>query len=125
MNEKFVVNNDLNIQGTSLAGEIRAYYTELTTLFGKADEGDSYKTVSEWCFEEQDSGAVITLYDYKETSAYSSGYPSVDDFKTGKFAIEYHIGAKSPDTARRFEQFLREKLELLRRPNSIKYITEE
>jgi hypothetical protein len=97
-----------NANGTSLRGYIRASYAELAKLFGEADSADGCKVSSEWKFSGP-SGQVVTLYDYKETSLYDSGLPTVEEFRAFS-AHDWHVGAVEGRDALAFIAWLSGKL---------------
>jgi hypothetical protein len=95
--------------GTSLKGYIPASYAALVTLFGEPTPHiDGYKVSTEWVLESE-AGAVITLYDYKETNLYCADYPTVEEFRKAP-SYDWHIGATSEKAAGPFLIWIREEL---------------
>lgn len=75
-----------------LCGEITAPYSKLVELLGEPNvESDGYKVSTEWSLVLED-GTDFRLYDYKETSLYDEGLPTVDEFRALP-AYSWHIGA--------------------------------
>lgn len=98
--------------GTSLRGYFRTSYKKLEEAFGCPDvEGEfcitDGKTSTEWEFKDED-GNIATLYDYKETSEYERGYPSVKQFRS-RPSYNWHIGAESDEVANNLIEFLKSK----------------
>ena len=58
----------IDINGTSLQGQITAKYDELVRAFGPPMVGDEDKTDAEWAV--QVNGTVATLYNWKNGPAY-------------------------------------------------------
>ena len=89
--------------GTSLKGHITATYVELVAVLGEPEEADGYKASGEWSFVHEETGDVVTLYDWKETNLYSSDYPSVEAFRTRTEPTTFHIGANDYTAASDFK----------------------
>lgn len=102
-----VTNNFDNVGGTSLKEHINVTYGTLVELFGEPVESDGYKVSCEWVFE-SDDGKVFTLYDWKATSLYDEGLPTVEEFRADKQAQTFHIGGHSDATE--FKNWLWNKL---------------
>lgn len=114
----FEINNDAVPAGTSLRGYFAAAYKDLVAVFGPPlGESDGYKVSSEWKFVGP-NGAVVTLYDYKETDLYDSDLPSVEEFRALP-NYEWHIGAEERGTADEFCGFLGEKLAQFKNKNAV------
>lgn len=60
---------DIEINGTSLQGEVDASYKELCDLFGSHHDGDGYKVDAEWYVQFED-GTVATIYNWKNGRNY-------------------------------------------------------
>lgn len=105
---KFKLDNYADPIGTSLKNYVEASYEDLEYLFGTPTISDDYKVSGEWVFTSED-GDVVTLYDWKETSLYDSGLPSVEEFRT-RNNICFHVGANSGMAAYDFIAWLEEKL---------------
>ena len=88
----FKTHNDttIDINGTSLQGEVTATYAELCDLFGGHHDGDGYKVDAEWYVQFAD-GTIATIYNWKNGKNYcgESGQPleQIDN---------WHIGGNSP-----------------------------
>jgi len=107
----FKVNNNANVCGTSLKGYITTSYTKLVQLFGEPVESDGYKVSGEWLFEDN-KGNVFTIYDWKATALYDSGYnPTVEEFRQLP-SYEFHIGGNNGSYGD-FLQWLESELSLL------------
>jgi hypothetical protein len=104
----FKIDNSADVCGTSLQTYATASYARLVELFGTPAESDGYKVSGEWSFTDS-NGLVVTVYDYKETSLYDSGYPTVEEFRTLP-SYEWHIGAQDRVTAERFKRWLENEL---------------
>lgn len=95
--------------GTSLQEYFTCGYYQITEKFGPPNnEGDDYKVSTEWVFE-SDAGDVFTVYDYKETSLYDTGLPSVAVFRTQP-EYEWHIGARDKISAQLFKAWLQSQV---------------
>lgn len=81
---KFTVSEDVDINGTSLRGEVVATRKQIEAVFGKPTyRGDRYdKVTCEWDVEFED-GTVASIYDWKR---YSDGSPKMSE------EYEWHIG---------------------------------
>jgi hypothetical protein len=115
LDDTFKVDPKARTSGTSLQGHFTASYKELEAAFGKpqytgkrSPDSDG-KVSTEWYFTESVAGAVATLYDYKETSLYGSGLPSVTAFRA-RPEHDWHIGARDKGTANSLIAFLARKL---------------
>jgi hypothetical protein len=104
----FKVNNDADACGTGLMDYVTAPYSKLRELLGEPGRSDGYKVSTEWVFE-SDDGAVITLYDYKETDLYDTGLPSVEQFRA-KPQHQWHIGGNNHIRALDFKHWLMRQL---------------
>lgn len=104
----FKVDNLADPCGTSLRDYVTVSYSRLAELFGEPlDAGSSDGRVSsEWIFS--DDLDVCTLYDYKETELYDCSLPTVEEFRAMP-EYEWHIGAKSVNSAARFKTWLLEQ----------------
>jgi hypothetical protein len=110
---KFKLDYDADINGTCLKNYVEASYEDLEALFGAPMPGDDYKVSGEWVFESEE-GDVVTLYDWKETSLYDSGLPSVEEFRT-RNNICFHVGANSGMVAHDFIEWLESQLRDIRK----------
>ena len=90
----FKLNNDADINGTSLAGYVMLAPSKLVATFGEPKVGDEYKVSGEYSFENKDGG-VATLYDWKCTSLYDSDMWSPEEFWNCSEPMEFHIGGAS------------------------------
>lgn len=68
---KYYTHNQLpvDIDMTSLVGQVNVSYDELVSAFGKPLPGDGYKTDAEWRVRFSD-GSVATIYNWKNGPAY-------------------------------------------------------
>lgn len=81
-----------NPSGTSFHGvTVRVKPSLLIEALGDTRISDDYKISKEWIFIHKPTGAIFTLYDWKETSLYDNGYPSPSQVWSGS-SIELHIG---------------------------------
>lgn len=53
--------------GTQLMGYVAATYEELVNVYGPPDEGEGYKVRAEWVLKDTATGAIATIYDWKES----------------------------------------------------------
>lgn len=62
--------NNIDICGTSLMGEIDCSYYLLKRLFGNPCNGDGYKIDAQWCLRFP-CGTIATIYNYKTGKNYN------------------------------------------------------
>jgi len=99
-----------SIVGTSLTGEFTCSYKDLVNLFGPPNsEGDGYKVSTEWVLKNEDTGAILTIYDYKMTELYDEDYCTVEEFRNLP-SYEWHIGSKGKKNADTLIQFLSDNI---------------
>jgi len=98
------------VNGTSLRTHIEATFQELVTLLGEPEQGDDYKVSGEWLVKDKD-GNVCTVYDWKSTNLYDPDYPTVAQFRAGKYPTTFNIGGHSGYAAENFRHEL--ELQLL------------
>ena len=68
----FKLNMNADVNGTHLQGYVSLTYSDIVKAFGAGDDcGD--KTTQEWTFESK-TGAVFTLYDWKNDSTPTREY---------------------------------------------------
>jgi hypothetical protein len=77
----------INIDGTSLVGEMECSFYDIYDTFGRPHGGDEYKIDAGWDIEFVD-GLVATIYNYKNGLNYSSDGTQLTDI------TEWHIGGK-------------------------------
>ncbi len=101
MNYKTHNEKEINVNYTSLVGEIDISYRQLVKLFGRpSDNFDHYKSDAEWSIEFED-GKVATIYNYKDGKNYN-----------GKQGIaksrirDWHIGGHDKDAYDRVVQIV-------------------
>lgn len=83
--------------GTSYWGiNVRVDPKKLVDMLGETSISDSYKTSKQWGFMHAASGAILTLYDWKETSLYDDLYPTPGEVWNGN-SICLHIGHRRDD----------------------------
>ena len=103
---KFTTHNqkEINCNGTSLKGEIRANYADLKKIFGKPSIGDVYKVDAEWEIEFED-GTVATIYNWKNGKNYNGkdGLPKSQ-------ITDWHIGGHNQKAIENIEKILAPKL---------------
>jgi hypothetical protein len=62
----FRIDEDVNIDGTSLRCNLTTTGRQLKAAFGMPLDGDGYKVTQEWHFvDESDTSRVFTIYDWK------------------------------------------------------------
>lgn len=89
-----LVNDSMKTNGTSLKGYIELRCKDIIKVFGEPIEGDEHKVSGEWVFENEATGEVFTVYDWKSTSLYGGrGYPSVKTFRSTDKSYNFHIGS--------------------------------
>lgn len=81
--------NNINISGTSLMGEIDCSYALLKRLFGEPCEGDEYKIDAQWCLKFP-CGTIATIYNYKT----GKNYNGREGQATSRIR-DWHIGGHS------------------------------
>lgn len=95
-----VKTNAADAAGTSFHNQtVLATYSQIEKAFGTPYEGDEYKVTAEWVLEDETTGTIFTIYDYKQSSLYSSGLPSPESIKSGSQKLEWHIGSEQPLTS--------------------------
>jgi len=67
-NIKQINSSETSANGTHLQGYLTTTLDQLTSLLGEPLEGDGDKTTAEWKIEFED-GRVVTIYDWKLSSA--------------------------------------------------------
>jgi hypothetical protein len=65
----------------------------------------------EWAFEDS-GGNVVSLYDWKSTSLYSSGLPNPDVLRCSPFPHQFHIGGHSFEAAHNLAEWLKSEGEV-------------
>lgn len=106
--EMYKLNNEADLCGTSLKGYINLDHHKMVALFGAPlAESDGYKVSTEWIFQDYHN-RVFTVYDYKETSLYDEGNPSVEEWRNSG-EQEYHVGAR--ENADEFIDWLRQRIQ--------------
>jgi hypothetical protein len=101
------------VDGASLKTHIEATYQELVTLLGEPEECDGYKVSGEWAMRDTE-GNVVTVYDWKRTNLYDSGYPSVKQFRAQQYPSTFNIGGHDGHAAENFRHQLELQLLALR-----------
>jgi hypothetical protein len=106
----FKLNHEAKSTGTSLKSEVMVAPARLVEVFGEPEEADGYKVSMLYTFEDED-GNVVTLYDWKATTLYDSGYgPHPTTFRKQELDHDFHIGGKDPAVAQRFRAWLMKKV---------------
>jgi hypothetical protein len=98
-----IIDNDIDITGTSLQGYIVSSFDNLVEQFGKPAfdstvDGESDKVHTQWTLEfenEEGDYVVATIYDWKEDSAYNS--------RVGEY--RWHIGGNGYDAVEAVTDF--------------------
>lgn len=90
---KFIVRESsgkaVDINGTSLMGEITCSYQKLCKIFGHPEHSDGYKTDAEWAIK-FDDGTVASIYNWKDGKNYNGNDGlNVEDISN------WHIGGHS------------------------------
>jgi len=99
---KFKTHNEnfIDINGTSLVGEIKANYGDLKAIFGAPTDGDGYKVDAEWEVEFE-NGTVATIYNWKNGKNYNGASG------TAKTKItDWHIGGNDQEAVSLVKQAL-------------------
>ena len=95
--------------GTHYLDEINCSYSALVEIFGEPNsEGDGCKVSTEWILESE-NGAIVTIYDYKETDLYDKELLSVEQFREQE-SYYWHIGGTNHDDALLLKEFIFAKL---------------
>lgn len=92
----FKLNENANINGTSLKGYVITRFEWMVERFGPPLDGDGYKSSGEWYFSD-DKGNAFTVYDWKMTDLYDSGLMSVKEFRQLD-EYKFHIGGNADAT---------------------------
>lgn len=93
--------------GGCLIGYVTCSFEDLKRVFGEPEDGDGYKTSTEWVIKDTATSKVFALYDYKNTELYDPDLPSVDQFRT-RATFDWHVGGECDIPA--FTKWLSEKL---------------
>ena len=88
----YVIDFNADINGTCLVGHLDTNYKQLKKLFGEPEESDGCKVSGEWVFKDRTSKDVFTVYDWKQTDLYDTGYPSVDEFRDSDSNYAFSVG---------------------------------
>lgn len=94
------------IQSTSRMGEIDLVYADIEKALGKPFESDEYKVSGEWVFYNEETGEAYTLYDWKSTDLYDSGYPTVEQFRANPDPQQFNIGGNHKGDVEEFKRQL-------------------
>lgn len=91
----------IDVSGTSFHGvTVTVDPVKLIEFIGDSSVSDDYKISKRWSFVSKKTGAVFTLYDWKETSLYDMSGPSPTFlWYGGRKQINLHIGHKAAHTA--------------------------
>ena len=113
----FKVSNDYDkFDGTYLVGEIDLVYADIELAFGSPMHGDDYKISGEWLFENEETGEVFSLYDWKSTNLYGGDrYPSVEKFRANLKPQTFNIGGKREYNVHTFKTLLKKQIEYAKR----------
>lgn len=86
----FQVSNDVNINGTSLVGQIDCGYDHLVRVLGAPNrDGDGYKVDAEWTLR-FDDGTIATIYNWKDGRNYLGAHGArVETIR------DWHVGGKT------------------------------
>ena len=89
---QYITHNDENIDtnGTSYQGSLKASYSQLTVLFGQPHASKEHKVDAEWKIAWED-GVVATIYNWKNGVSYNGwreGTPT-------ELITDWEIGGKS------------------------------
>lgn len=107
---KFKTHNDLknnekiDVNGTSLMGEINIGYRQLVKIFGEPSKGDGYKVDAVWDIQFKD-GTVATVYNYKDGRNYNGD----EGMATNKIR-DWHIGGFNRAAFNRVTEVVNKKL---------------
>lgn len=72
---------------TSLSGYVDTTYTALVEAFGEPGPGDEYKIDAEWTLKDDETGQVVTVYNYKDGLNYNG-----PDGTPVEYITEWHVG---------------------------------
>jgi hypothetical protein len=105
MTSRFISTGDF--ASGHLVGYINCSYADLVKVFGEPTSCDGYKTSSEWCIVDTETGEKFSVYDYKDTNLYDSDAPSVEEFRAAP-SYDWHIGGKRMPDKTALTQFIKE-----------------
>lgn len=88
---QFKIDTSESPGGTSLQNSISVKYSDLVLAFGEPREADLHKVSGQWNFID-DSGHRYTIYDWKKTSLYGTGYPSVAAMRAFPDNQSFNVG---------------------------------
>lgn len=108
-------NNFSIINGTSKLGSISLRYKDIVMAFGDPISFDDYKVSGEWVFQDDETGAVFTLYDWKSTYLYDPGLPSVEEFRALEYPVTFNIGGNGKMSVEEFKSLLVKQIEYVKR----------
>jgi hypothetical protein len=87
---KFIVRESsgkaVDVNGTSLVGEITCSYEKICKIFSQPEKGDGYKVDAQWAMKFED-GTIATIYNWKNGKSYCGK----DGLKV-KDIKDWHIG---------------------------------
>lgn len=92
-------------------GEIMVAPSDLVLAFGKPGDSDEYKVSGEWTFHDKQNDIVFTLYDWKCTSLYESGYPSPEELWATTTPVYINIGGDHKGNVEEFKAMIRTHIE--------------
>jgi hypothetical protein len=96
-----LTNNISAIVDTFKMGDILLVYGDMIEAFGESVEWDNYKI-----FEDDETGAVFTVYDWKRTALYDPALPSVKELKSYSHSISFSIGSNRKGSLEEFKTLL-------------------
>lgn len=98
-----LTNNISAVVDTSKMGDILLVYGDMIEAFGEPVKWDTYMVSGEWdsemvssmrwVFEDDETGAVFTVYNYRRIAFYDPALPSVKELRSYSHPISFSIGS--------------------------------
>ena len=120
--------NDARFTGTGRTGKLRAAPARIARVLGAADDMGDPKVTMIWCLEEVATGAIVSLYEWKSTTAYHGeggqppppelvaqgvGFdplPTPLELRSCDEPVELQLGGGDVAASKRFVAWLHERL---------------
>lgn len=111
-----LTNNISAVVDTSRMEDILLVYRDMIEAFGEPVKWDNYMVSGEgvfemvssmqWVFEDDETGAVFTLYNYRRIAFYDPALSSVNELKSYSHPISFSIGSNRKGSLEEFKTLL-------------------